>query len=201
VGVTSPLPESLDEFFHRLNVRRAEDDLGDELQQRLGRERQAVTRVGPSEVVVAVCSRLVPSDAVPAAALAAFLDDIFDQQRGRGDEQIGLMPRDRLIPAGFAALDEAAMRDSGRSFAVLDAPTQDELLAKAERGDLEGPQGFDASTWFERTRALILLGYGSDPRGMIEMGFPGPSFRSGHVWLTELEVRARAERRVGYLEL
>ena len=199
--MTSPFPQSLDEFFHRLNVRHAEEDLRDELRQRLGRERQAVTRVGPREVVVAVCARLVPSDTVPPTALAAFLDEIFDQQKGRGDEQVGLMPRERLIPAGFTALEEAAQRDSGRSFAALDGPAQDELLAKAERGDLEGPEGFDASTWFQRTRALILLGYGSDPRGMIEMGFPGPSYRSGHVWLSELQVRARAERRVGYLEL
>jgi hypothetical protein len=33
---------------------------------------------------------------------------------------------------------------------------------------------------------------------MVEMGFPGPSYRTGHVWLDEGEVAARAQRRRGY---
>jgi hypothetical protein len=33
---------------------------------------------------------------------------------------------------------------------------------------------------------------------MVEMGFPGPSYESGHVWLGPGEVRARALRRPGY---
>lgn len=75
------------------------------------------------------------------------------------------------------------------------------MLTRAEQGDLSGPSGFDSATWFKRTRGLLFLGYGSDPRGMVEMGFPGPSYESGHVWLDEGEVAARAARRRGYLVL
>lgn len=49
-----------------------------------------------------------------------------------------------------------------------------------------------------RLREKLLLGYGSDPRGMVEMGFPGPSYETGHVWLGPGEVRARTLRRPGY---
>jgi hypothetical protein len=45
---------------------------------------------------------------------------------------------------------------------------------------------------------VLFLAYGSDPRGMVEMGFPGPSYQSGHLWLDEGEVAARAARRRGY---
>ena len=75
------------------------------------------------------------------------------------------------------------------------------MLEEAEAGRLEGPPGFDAAEWFKRVRDLLLLGYRSDPRGMVEMGFPGPSYAKGHVWLGEAEVAKRAGRAPGYEEL
>jgi hypothetical protein len=50
-------------------------------------------------------------------------------------------------------------------------------------------------------RDLLLLAYGSDPRGMVEMGFPGPSYETGHVWLGEAEVARRAARAPGHEKL
>jgi hypothetical protein len=196
-----PYPADLDEFFRRLDVRGTEPDLRAALRDRLQRGSEPVRRVGNPRTVVAVARRLVPSDAVPAEALAAFVDDVFDRQMGRADEQVGLMPRQELVPAGFTALDARAEREHGRSFGDLDDDAQDELLRSAERGELRGGTGFDAKTWFSRIRELLLLAYGSDPRGMVEMGFPGPSYQTGHVWLDRREVAARARRKPGYLQL
>jgi hypothetical protein len=195
------VPASLDEFFDRLDRRRVEADLRAEFRDRLGRESRGVSRLGKPEVVEAVCRRLVPSEAVAARALAVFLDDVFDKQKGRGDEKVGVMSRERLIPTGFDVLEETARRERGSSFVTLDSEAQDDLLSRSERGDIRGPDGFDPASWFTRVRELVLLGYGSDPRGMVEMGFPGPSYRTGHIWLSENAVRARAERKPGYLEL
>ncbi|MDQ3991435.1 MAG: gluconate 2-dehydrogenase subunit 3 family protein, partial [Actinomycetota bacterium] len=144
--------------------------------------------------------RILPG-AVPARALAVFLDEHFDRQLGRADERAGLMPRGDLIPAGFEVLDAAARTRHGRSFAELSGDAQVGLLHEAERGELAGPDRFDSSQWFKRVSQLLMLGYGSDPRGMIEMGFPGPSYRPGHVWLDRGEVLARAGRRRGYRTL
>jgi hypothetical protein len=47
-----------------------------------------VERVGSEPTVVAVLERLLPGS-VPARALAAFIDEAFDQQLGRGDERSG----------------------------------------------------------------------------------------------------------------
>jgi hypothetical protein len=185
-----------EEFWQRLDERDIESDLRAALHDRRRRDQQPVARL-PADAVVAVAGRLVPG-AVPPGALAAFLDQHFDQQLGRGDDKAGLMPRAQLIPTGFAVLDDHARTKHGSRFADLPADRQDALLRLAEAGELKGPAGFDPATWFRRTRAILLLGYGSDPRGMVEMGFPGPSYKPGHVWLDEGEVAARAKRRRGY---
>jgi hypothetical protein len=156
--------------------------------------------VGVSGTVIAVAARLLPGN-VPAEALAAFLDEAFDKQLGRGDEQVGLLPREELFPAGFAVIDEESRSRHGKAFHDLSSTQQDELLTAAEKGQLDGPDGFEASAWFMRVRDLLLLAFGSDPRGMVQMGFPGPSYMPGHIWLDGGEVQARADRKPGYLIL
>jgi hypothetical protein len=154
----------------------------------------------PAATTVAVMARLLP-DTVPPEALAAFVDEQFDRQLGRADERDGLLPRGELLPLGLRLLEDTAQGTYGRPFADLDGAAQDELLAQAERAELASAAGFDWSVWLRRLRALALLGLGSDPRGMVLMGFPGPSYRPGHIWLDEGEVAARVERRRGYLWL
>src|SRR5437763_8048203 len=176
---------SVEEFWRRLERRRTEADLRAVLWQRVRREEESPSRL-PAAIVVAVAARLLPG-AVPPEALAVFVDQHFDLQLGRGDDQSGVLPRGELIAVGFATLEETARRERGCSFAEAPAEQQDALLLRAGRGELSGPDGFDAATWFKRTRGLLFLGYGSDPRGMVEMGFPGPSYQSGHVWLDEGE--------------
>jgi hypothetical protein len=191
---------SLEEFWEGLEARGVEPDLLRTLEGRAARTARPIERVGDEALVVAVASRSVPG-AVPAAVLAAFLDETFDAQLGRGDERVGVMPRGELIPVGFRVLEDEARRRHGSSFADLPAADQDGLLADAEAGRLEGPEGFDAGEWFRRVRDLLLLAYGSDPRGMVEMGFPGPSYAKGHVWLGEAEVARRAGHAPGHEEL
>ena len=186
---------TLDEFWERLDVRDVEPDLRDALRERLAREEQGTPRLGAKRgtLATAVARRLLPGD-VPARALAAFLDWSYDRQLGRGDEQHGVMPTPELIPAGLDVLDELG-------FGSLDDAGQDELLRKAEQGELKGPPGFDSAAWFQRVRGKLVLGYGTDPRGMVQMGYPGPSYKPGHIWLDRGEVQARAKRKRGYLTL
>jgi hypothetical protein len=186
-----------DEFWRRLDKRDVEPDLRDALRSRADRDTGSVQRAGAEATVIAVVERLLPGSAVPASVLAAFVDENFERPLGRGDERSGVMPRAQLIPAGFAVLDSFA----AGSFASLTPEQQDGLLTRAEAGELTGPPGFDAATWFKRLRDIVLLGYGSDPRGMVQMGYPGPSYKPGHLWLTESKVAARHQRHIGYLEL
>jgi hypothetical protein len=190
---------TLEEFWRRLEVRGLEPDLREELSERTSREARAVRRL-PAATTVAVMARLLPGT-VPAEALAVFVDEHFDQQLGRADDRDGLLPRAELIPLGLRLLDEVAEAEHGGQFTGLNESEQDKLLGRAERGEINAPDRFDWSVWFRRLRALALLGFGSDPRGMVFMGFPGPSYRTGHVWLDEGEVAARVARRRGYLWL
>ena len=187
---------TLDEFWKRLELRGTELDLHAQLAERTQREQRGTPRLGEGRgaVAAAVAARVLPGSAVPPEALAAFLDESFDRQLGRGDEQSGVMPTAELIPAGLDLL-------AARGFAELEPAAQDALLAQAERGELEGGEGFDSSVWFQRLRGKLLLGYGSDPRGMVQMGYPGPSYQPGHIWLDRGEVAARAKRKPGYLRL
>jgi gluconate 2-dehydrogenase subunit 3-like protein len=191
-----PRYPTLEEFWRRLTVRDAEPDLRAELERRTRREERGTPRLGAERgaVAAAVAARLLPGSAVPPEALAAFLDETFDRQLGRGDEAVGVMPTAELISAGLDLLREHRFVELGES-------EQDALLARAERGELSGGERFDSSVWFKRVRGKLLLGYGSDPRGMVEMGFPGPSFKPGHIWLDRGEVLARVKRKPGYLRL
>jgi hypothetical protein len=193
---------TFDEFWQRLESREVEPDLRRQLRDRTAREAQGTPRLGSRRgaVAAAVAHRLLPGD-VPGQALAAFLDWSYDRQLGRGDERVGVMPTPELIPAGLDVLDEEAQKRHGRAFVELDASAQDELLTLAEKGELEGPNGFDSTVWFKRMRGKLFLGYGTDPRGMVQMGYPGPSYKPGHIWLDRGEVKARTKRRPGYLTL
>ncbi len=193
---------TLEEFWLRLEARETEPDLRDALRERMRREERGTPRLGAERGIVAaaVAARLLPG-AVPPEALAAFLDESFDRQLGRGDEQAGLMPTPELIPAGLDALEGEASARHGRPFVDLPPDEQDALLAEVERGELRGGERFDSSVWFKRIRGKLLLAFGSDPRGMVQMGFPGPSYKPGHIWLDQGEVLARAKRRRGYLTL
>jgi hypothetical protein len=185
------------EFWRRLDKRHVEPDLRDELHARAERNDGAVQRVGRHSTVVAFVEQLLPGSAVPASVIAQFLDEHFDEPMGRSDEKAGVMQRAELAKAGFKQLDEAA----GGDFSSISPERQQELLTQAERGQLKGPPGFDSATWFKRLRDLALLGYGADPRGMVQMGYPGPAYQPGHVWLDYGEVQSRANRKPGYLEL
>jgi hypothetical protein len=165
-------------------VREVERDLRDALRKRATRDEQGTPRLGAERgaVAAAVARRMLPAD-VPARALAAFLDWSYDRQLGRGDEQHGTMPTPELIPAGFDLLDREARERHGLGFVDIGDAQQDPLLQQAEKGELEGPEGFDSTTWFKRTRGKLLLGFGTDPCAMVQMGYPGPSYKPGHIWL------------------
>ncbi len=185
---------TLEEFWRRLDRREVEADLQAALRARAARVEAQVLRLGEPATVVAFVEHVLPGSAVPAEVIAGFIESAFDRPMGRGDERSGVLPRAELIPMGFRVLETAGERP----FAGLPREQQAAVLQRAERGQVAGPPGFDSGLWFRRTRDLALLGYTSDPRGMVQMGYPGPSYRPGYVWLAYGGPEARNRRKPGH---
>src|SRR3954466_14063381 len=121
-----------DEFWRRLDRRKAETDLRDGLKSRASQVDGAVKQLGRASTVTAFVAQLLPGSAVPASVIAQFLDEHFTEAMGRADEKASLMPRAQRATTGFIQLDEAA----GGDFSSLPAQEQQDLMGRAERGEL-----------------------------------------------------------------
>jgi hypothetical protein len=116
---------TLEEFWQRLEKRRVEPDLREQLRERIRREQRGVQRL-PAATTIAFVARLLPGT-IPPEALAAFVDEHFADRLGVANETVGVLPRDQLIPLGFATVDEAAVQRNGQPFADLPGELQDEV--------------------------------------------------------------------------
>jgi hypothetical protein len=135
----------------------------------------------------AIAARIVPQPTTrPPIPVGALVDrklhaDISDGYRPAE------MPRQREAwRRGLRALDAEARTGSGRPFAQLADTEQDQLLQRAEAGDLKAPDWGDmrCDSFFKR-RLLhdIVLAYYSHPTAWSEIGWGGPASPRGYVRL------------------
>ncbi len=138
-----------------------------------------------SRVLDALCDRILPQAADrPQVPIAALLDTTLltgDTQGFRVDP----LPYDQdAWRHGLKALDSEAQTIYGAPFQVLLPATQDELLKRAQTGDLHNPawRPMTASLFFEK-RILVDIPamYYSHPASWSEIGFGGPAGPRGYV--------------------
>jgi gluconate 2-dehydrogenase gamma chain len=154
--------------------------------------------------IVAACARLIPNDPVGPGAVEAGVPYFLDRQLagpyGRGDHfylggpwkkgapeqgyQLRFSPA-QLYRAAIAAIDKYVAAQLGaRSFALLAASDQDQLLRHLEAGSIELESGVDAKPFFAMLLQNTKEGYFSDPiyggnrdMGAWKMiGFPGAHY-------------------------
>jgi len=151
----------------------------------------------------AAISRLIPNDQLGPGAKEAGVGDFIDRQLGgpygraqtwymqgpwrEGTEQQGYQLK--LTPAEFyrtaiADIDEYCKHQySGKSFAELDAATQDKVLHGLEKGDIQlarapAKQFFDMF-WHNTREGFLadpMYGGNRDFAGWKLIGFPGPRY-------------------------
>jgi hypothetical protein len=140
-----------------------------------------------------------------ARSLSAVVDRIVPQPHRADDRRIPVVPwideklyhdwRDgyryaELPPlreawrSGLAGIDEAAHALYGRRFSALDGASQDEVLARIQRGDAPGAvwERVPATRFFRDVLCLTIVKiYYAHPAAWSEIGYSGPSSPRGHV--------------------
>lgn len=141
----------------------------------------------PSEwqTLMALCDRIIPQpqdrQAVP---LAALLDARLLSGRTDGFRRAKLPQQDEAWRRGLAALEAEARVRHGAAFHAIDIDEQDELLRKAQAGELAGAAWGDMSSaeFFAHRLVLdIASAYYAHPTAWNEIGFGGPASPRGYV--------------------
>jgi gluconate 2-dehydrogenase gamma chain len=130
--------------------------------------------------VKAILARLIPADELGPGAVEAGVHVYVDQELG--GFYAGMLP---TYQAQLAALDVAAVKRGGSSFAELAEAEQDALLTEMEAGEL----GEEAMTFFQTLLTHTAEGMFGDPvyggnadfAGWDLLGFPGIKL----VWAAE----------------
>jgi gluconate 2-dehydrogenase gamma chain len=127
-----------------------------------------------SNVLEAIVSRLIPTDASGPGAKEARAAHYIDQALGSV-----LASSHQAYSNGLAALDRYARSARGASFAELSAKDQDDLLSELEAGNAAGFP--ESSTFFNMVRSHTIQGTFCDPYyggnanfvGWDLIGYPG----------------------------
>jgi pimeloyl-ACP methyl ester carboxylesterase len=149
--------------------------------------------------------RALAACVVPGAPfdLASRMDRALSQSRHDG-WRFDALPDDATAwKLGLASLDAAAMREHGVPLIALDTTRQNDLLQRAQSGDLGrgwlALVGLGDSThilnaaqmrdWFEDVRSELAKLYIADPRTMERIGFTGFADEAGftHITLSDQE--------------
>lgn len=155
-----------------------------------------------SAFIEAAVARLIPSDATGPGAIEAHVPRFIDRQLsgpyGAGDHFYLKEPFQKGLPTqgwqmgspaevyhqSIAAIDRWSVATYGKTFATLDADSQDGALKVLEAGNAKLDSGGDGKAFFALLLQNTLEGYFSDPiyGGNREMGpwrmigFPGARY-------------------------
>ena len=139
------------------------------------------------ETVSAIVARIVPQPTTrPPIPVAAMVDRKLHDGAMDGYRVAG-MPRDAdAWRIGLKALNAEAMSAHGERFAALGGALQDELLRRAQAGELSAPEWgtLPPKAFFKKRMAHdIVLAYYAHPTAWSEIGFGGPASPRGYVRL------------------
>lgn len=135
----------------------------------------------------ALCNRVMPQrEGRQPVPLAAYVDRRLSQGRTKGYRFADMPEPGVAWKRGLAGLDEAALRDHGRRFALLVHQDQDALLARMADGSLEAEafEGMPSRTfWASHAIDDVAGAYYAHPHAWSEIGFGGPASPRGYVRL------------------
>ncbi len=140
----------------------------------------------------ALCDRVMPQPAGrPRVPIAALVDRQMLNGKTKGYRLADMPQPGEAWQRALAALEEVAIRDHGRSFAILTASDQDAMLRQMQDGEFQAEtlRGMPAKTfWTAHVNHDLISSYYSHPEAWSEMGWGGPASPRGYVRL-DLDTR------------
>ncbi|MFO0754698.1 MAG: gluconate 2-dehydrogenase subunit 3 family protein [Thermodesulfovibrionales bacterium] len=176
------------------------------LQRREGRFRRDVLEHFSREetrILEAALARMIPQGPDENIDLAGFVDWAVGKPLGRGDRREGLPPEEVLFRRGIGGIQETSREMFRTDFTALSEDRQDEVLAALQEGSAKGEtwREIPSRQFFVKLLMKALTGYCSHPLAWMRMGFPGPSYPEGYVWIRQSEIRARRSHFPGWKTL
>ncbi|MBM3925670.1 MAG: gluconate 2-dehydrogenase subunit 3 family protein [SAR202 cluster bacterium] len=148
--------------------------------------------------LAAILQRLIPQD--EGIDLVGFLDWAVGKPLGRGDRQPDMPDEPELFHQGLQGISQTAQAKFSKPFLQLSLDQQDEVLRSIQKGHAEGQvwQRIPSSAFFLRLYAKALMGYFAHPKAWMRIGFPGPAYPEGYLWLTAGQTKQRHRRQPGW---
>jgi hypothetical protein len=164
--------------------------------------RERLERLAPdeAEIMKAVLDRLIPQSEGERVDLVGFMDWAIGKPLGRGDRPEGIPAEEDLFRKGLAGVEETSQAVFGKRFVDLNGAEQDRILTAVQEGSAQGPvwEKIPSGYFFSRLLMKALTGYCAHPLVWLRMGFPGPSYPEGYVWITGMEIQQRRKRFPGW---
>ncbi len=187
--------ENWDEETRRIVVKRIEE--------RFRRDR--LEHFSPEEAAVleAALARMIPQREEEKIDLVGFVDSVLDMPLGRGDREHGMPRDDILIHKGLSGIRETAEEMFRSSFTALVKDQQEAVLKSIQEGSARGKTWDEISSqrFFIKLMMKAITGFCAHPFAWMRMGFPGPSYPEGYVWITRPGMRARSRHFPGWKTL
>jgi hypothetical protein len=138
-------------------------------------------------VLEAAQARLIPQpDREEPIPITAWVDDRLHRGQGDGYRFQNMPPMEEAWRLGLAALDEEARAMHGQGFPELDPDSQDDVLERVQKGEVETrawgampPERFFSHELLDG----VVIVYYAHPDSWSEIGFGGPASPRGYVRL------------------
>lgn len=150
-------------------------------------------------ILRAALNRLIPQKE-EQVDLVGFLDWAIGRPLGRGDREEGLPPEQELLLKGISGIEETATAMFNHSFIGLREDEMDEVLRAIQEGRAEGNtwKEIPSQKFFIKLMVKALAGYCAHPSAWLRMGFYGPSYPEGYIWMSEKETLQREKHSPGW---
>ncbi|MHB1001403.1 MAG: gluconate 2-dehydrogenase subunit 3 family protein [Armatimonadota bacterium] len=134
--------------------------------------------------------------------LVGFMDWAIPNPLGFGDRQENLPGEPTLFREGFKGIDETSQyMFAGRKFADLTETEKDRVISAIQEGKPEGDtwNNISSTIFFKKLMQKAIAGYCAHPKTWVRIGFYGPAYPEGYIWISRREVKARHDKKPGYL--